>query len=110
MVVVQDPSFDPYGFAKVATRTASSLAGAAAACPSNVQAFFKTIFAMATTASGLQDINAQLNLCEDAKMTSADDVKSRLAAYVRVMWTNAVSCSSLAVGWDKACCMVYQEI
>ena len=55
--LLQDPSYDPYGFAKVATRTASSQAGAAAACPGNVQKFFQTIFDLGLSSSGLGQIN-----------------------------------------------------
>lgn len=96
---VQDPSYDAYGYAKVATRTASSLAGAAAACPVNVQNFFKTIFAMAKTASGLQDLNKQLIICEGSEIKTAEDVNSTLAAYVRHMWTRAVSL--LPANWTR---------
>lgn len=89
--VLQDPSYDPYGYAKVATRTASSEVGAAAACPANVQSFFKMLFTMATTKSGLQQINTQLSLCSDSQMQTADDVNTTLASFVRIAWTNAVS-------------------
>ena len=89
--VVQDPSYDPYGYAKVATRTASSEVGAAAACPANVQSFFKMLFTMATTKSGLQEINTQLSLCSDSQMQTAEDVNTTLASFVRIAWTNAVS-------------------
>ena len=88
---MQDPSYDPYGYAKVATRTASSEVGAAAACPANVQAFFKTLFTMAETESGLQDINTQLSLCDDSLVKTANDVNFTLASFVRIAWTNAVS-------------------
>lgn len=87
---VQDPSYDPYGYAKVATRTASSVVGAPASCPANVQAFFKTLFTMAETDSGLQDINTQLSLCSDSQVKTADDVNQTLASFVRIAWTNAV--------------------
>lgn len=91
LTILQDPSYDPYGFAKVATRTASSLAGSAAACPANVQSFFKTIFAMAQTQSGLDDLNTQLNLCDSSKMRTATDVNATLATYVLYQWVSAVS-------------------
>lgn len=88
---MQDPSYDPYGYGKVATRTASSLAGSAAACPGNVQNFFKTIFAMATTPSGITDLNTQLGLCNDSKLKTAAEVNATLATYVLYTWIGAVS-------------------
>ena len=59
---LQDPSYDPYGFAKVATRTASKESGSAAACAGNVQLFFQTIFQLGQSSSGLAQIN-QVNPC-----------------------------------------------
>lgn len=85
-----DPSYDPSGYAKVATRTASSLAGAAAACPVNVQNWFKMLFSMAATSSGIEQINTQLKLCSDSLMQSATDVNFTLASAVRIAWTNGV--------------------
>lgn len=55
--LLQDPSYDPYGFAKVATRAASSQFGAAEACPANVQKFFRTIFRIGLGSSGIDQIN-----------------------------------------------------
>ena len=88
---LQDPSYDIFGFAKIATRTASAEAGAAAACPANVQKFFSTLFARAQTDSGLQQINADLNLCQDAYVSSYADVNRTLAAYVQNTWVSGVS-------------------
>ena len=59
---LQDPSYDPYGFAKVTTRTASSESGAAPACAGNVQKFFQTIFQLGQSSSGLDQIN-QVSPC-----------------------------------------------
>ena len=89
-VHLQDPSYDLYGFAKVATRTASSEAGSAAACPANVQKFFKTIFSLANTRGGFQQINDGLNLCRDSTVASSSDVTA-LAQFVQIQWQNAVS-------------------
>lgn len=86
---------DPYGFAKVATRAASSEMGSAAACPTNVQNFFKTIFAMANSTSGLAQIDSALNLCQDSRVTLYDDVNQMLAAFVHFSWTSAVSYHTL---------------
>ena len=90
-LTLQDPSYDPYGFAKVATRTASSEGGSAAACPANVQKFFQTIFSLANTSDGLNQINTDMNLCSDSMVSSYDQVNQTLAQYVQDQWTTAVS-------------------
>ncbi len=90
-MALQDPSYDPYGFAKVATRAASSEGGSAAACPANVQQFFQTIFSLANTPGGLEQINSDMNLCSDSMVTSHDMVNSTLAQYVQMQWVSAVS-------------------
>ena len=90
ILYLQDPSYDLYGFYKVATRTASSEAGSAAACPANVQKFFKTIFSLANTRGGLQQINDGLQLCRNSTVASPSDVLA-LAQFVQFQWTNAVS-------------------
>ena len=78
---LQDPSYDPYGFAKAATRTASSQAGAAPACAGNVQKFFQTIFQLGVSSSGLNQINQvtprsmvqwQVNQQQDQPMKTID--------------------------------------
>ena len=89
-VTLQDPSYDPYGFAKVATRAASSEGGSAAACPANVQKFFQTIMSLGTSASGRKTINTDMSLCSDSTLASDDDVLN-LALYVQNQWTTAVS-------------------
>lgn len=83
-----DPSYDPYGFAKVATRAASSEGGSAAACPANVQKFFQTIMSLGTSASGRKTINTDMSLCSDSTLASDDDVLN-LALYVQNQWTTA---------------------
>jgi len=89
---VQDPSYDPYGFAKVATRAASSEMGSAAACPENVQNFFKMLFALAKNSSGLNQINTDMNLCPDSMVKTYDQVNQTLAAFIQSAWTTAVGC------------------
>lgn len=88
---MQDPSYDPYGYAKVATRTASSQAGAAPACSRNVQKFFQTIFQLGQSPSGLDQINQEMSLCSNSLVTSYTDVNSSLAGWVQYRWINAVS-------------------
>ncbi len=97
---LQDPSYDPYGFAKVATRTASSEGGAAANCPTNVRKFFQTLSSLSDTTTGLKQINNDMSLCSDSKVESADDVGT-LAQYVQTQWVTAVSYIPhlLHVGW-----------
>ncbi len=92
---MQDPSYDPYGFAKVATRAASSEGGSADACPSNVQDFFQTIFSLANTSDGLNQINTDMNLCSDSAVSSYDQVNQTLAQYVQMQWVSAVTHDSL---------------
>ncbi len=89
-VTLQDPSYDPYGFAKVATRAASSEGGSAAACPANVQKFFQTILSLGASASGRKTINTEMSLCSDSTLASSDDIEN-LALYVQDQWTTAVS-------------------
>lgn len=89
-LTLQDPSYDPYGFAKVATRTASSEGGSAAACPANVQKFFQTILSLGASASGRKTINTEMSLCSDSTVASDDDAQN-LALYVQNQWTTAVS-------------------
>lgn len=88
---VQDPSYDPFGFAKIATRTASSQAGAAAACPANVQKFFATLFARAQSPAGLDLINSDLNLCPESHVGSYTQVNETLAKYFQDLWVSGVS-------------------
>ncbi|DBA73483.1 TPA: hypothetical protein ACH3X1_011511 [Trebouxia sp. C0004] len=40
--------------------------GSAAACPENVQNFFKNLFALAKNSSGLDQINTDVKLCPDS--------------------------------------------
>lgn len=89
---VQDPSYDLFGFAKIATRTASSQAGAAAACPTNVQKFFVTLFARAQSPAGLELINTDLNLCLKSHVGSYTQVNQTLAKYFQNLWVSGVSC------------------
>ena len=91
LLVSQDPSYDPYGFAKVATRAASSERGSADACPANVQEFFQTIFSLANTSGGLNQINTDMNLCSDSMVSSYDQVNQTLAQYVQRQWVSAVT-------------------
>ena len=102
-MTVQDPSYDPYGFAKVATRAASTEGGAAAACASNVRKFFQTVISMNSTRSGLSQINQGLNLCSDSQVSSTDDVGD-LTNYVSFQWVSAVSRSGLHTS-----CNVYEH-
>ena len=95
LLVSQDPSYDPYGFAKVATRAASSEGGSADACPSNVQDFFQTIFSLANTSDGLNQINTDMHLCSDSMVSSYDQVNQTLAQYVQMQWVSAVTHNSL---------------
>lgn len=95
LLVSQDPSYDPYGFAKVATRAASSEGGSADACPANVQEFFQTIFSLANTSDGLNQINTDMNLCSDSMVSSHDQVNQTLAQYVQMQWVFAVTRDSL---------------
>lgn len=88
---LQDPSYDPFGFAKTATRTASSQAGAAAACPANVQKFFATLFARARSPAGLDLINKDLNLCPESYVDSYTQVNQTLAKYFQDLWVSGVS-------------------
>ena len=92
----QDPSYDPYSFAKVATRTASTEGGAAAACASNVRKFFQTVISMNSTKSGLNQINQGLNLCSDSQVESTADV-GVLTNYVSYQWVSAVRCCGLTI-------------
>lgn len=92
--MLQDPSYDPYGFAKVATRTASSQAGAAPACSANVQKFFQTLFQLGQSPSGLDQVNQDMSLCSNSMVASYTDLNSSLAAWVQFRWTDAVSSSS----------------
>ena len=89
---LQDASFDPYAFAKVATRTASSEAGSAAACPRNVQSFFKELFALSNNSTGVELINQHMKLCSDSKLKSAQDT-SGLASFLGELWVIGVSCT-----------------
>lgn len=110
-LLLQDPSYDPYGFAKVATRTASSLAGAADACPGLVQKFFQTIFQLAESSSGLDQINQDMSLCSHSVVTSRDQVNQTLAQNVQGQWAQAVSlvasafnvltCHEVACAWRQ---------
>ncbi|KAL3145923.1 hypothetical protein ABBQ38_015287 [Trebouxia sp. C0009 RCD-2024] len=84
-----DPSYDPYGFAKVATQTASSQAGAAPACSANVQKFFQTLFQLGQSPSGLDQVNQDMFLCSNSMVTSYTDVNSSLATWVQFRWTEA---------------------
>ncbi len=95
LLVSQDPSYDPYGFAKVATRAASSEGGSADACPSNVQDFFQTIFSLANTSDGLNQINTDMHLCSDSMVSSYDQVNQTLAQYIQMQWVSAVTHDSL---------------
>lgn len=97
---LQDPSYDAFGFAKIATHTASSQAGAAAACPANVQKFFSSLFARAQTFSGLDQINVDLNLCHNSYVGSYSDVNQTLAAFVQSVWVSGVSSPLL-------CCCIW---
>jgi len=92
LIWVQDPSFDPYAFAKVATRTASSEAGSAAACPLNVQNFFKELFALANNSTGIKTINHHMKLCSDSALKSAQDAPS-LATFLGQLWIIGASCA-----------------
>ena len=92
LIRVQDPSFDPYAFAKVATRTASSEAGSAAACPLNVQNFFKELFALSNNSTGIKTINHHMKLCSDSDLKSAQDAPS-LANFLGYLWVVGVSCA-----------------
>ncbi|DBA80617.1 hypothetical protein WJX77_006015 [Trebouxia sp. C0004] len=96
-----DPSYDPYGFAKVATRAASSEGGSAAACPANVQKFFQTIFSLGASASGRKTINTDMSLCSDSTLASDDDVQS-LALYVQNQWTTAAQYNAPIAGLGQA--------
>ena len=87
--LLQDPSYDPYGFAKVATFAASSEGGSAAACPTNVQKFFSTMLSLGSSASGRKTINTDMSLCSDSTLASDDDAQN-LALYVQNQWTTAV--------------------
>ena len=91
---MQDPSYDPYGFAKTATFAASSAGGSAPACATNVQNFFQTILALAGNSTGLDDINTNMDLCPDSQVNSLDDVNSTLAKYVMTQWISAVSAAT----------------
>ena len=88
--IMQDPSYDPYGYYKAATRAATVEGGAASACAPNVQKFFQTVFDLARTSSGLDQINDNMNLCDDSQVHSYDDVNQTLAAYVTLQWAMAV--------------------
>ena len=103
--VLQDPSFNPFGYARLATRAASSEGGAAAACPSNVQNFFKTIFSMGNSSQGIQQIHQQLHLCRSSlPISSYNDVNSTLAPFFRVLWTVGVRfCATLLAGCARPC-------
>jgi len=92
LIWVQDPSFDPYAFAKVAIRTASSEAGSAAACPLNVQNFFKELFALSNNSTGIKTINHHMKLCSDSDLKSAQDAPS-LANFLGNLWVVGVSCA-----------------
>lgn len=83
-----DPSYDPYAFGKVATRSASTEGGSAAACAGNVRKFFQTIMSDNHTTSGYQQINNAMSLCSDSQMGSASDVLA-LANYVLFQWVSA---------------------
>ena len=89
-LLLQDPSYDPYAFAKVATRSASSEGGSAPACAANVRKFFQTIMSDNHTTSGLQQINNAMSLCSESQVESASDVLV-LANYVLYQWVSAVS-------------------
>ena len=93
LIWLQDPSFDPYAFAKVATRTASSEAGSAAACSLNVQNFFKELFALSNNSTGTKTINHHMKLCSDSDVKSAQDTPS-LAGFLVQLWIIGVSCAS----------------
>lgn len=94
---VQDPSYDPYGYAKVVTRAASSIGGSTAACPGNVQKFFKTLFDLAKTQDGFQQINTAMSLCDGATVDSYDAVNQSLAQTLSSQWTQAVSIPPLSM-------------
>lgn len=88
---LQDPSYDIFGYAKIATWTASSQAGSAAACPANVQKFFATLFARAQNPAGLALINQELNLCPESYVGSYTQVNQTLAKYFQNLWVSGVS-------------------
>ena len=88
---LQDPSYDIFGYAKIATRTASSQAGSAAACPANVQKFFATLFHRAQSSAGLDLINTDLSLCPKSYVGSYTQVNQTLAKYFQGLWVSGVS-------------------
>lgn len=88
---LQDPSYDIFGYAKIATRTASRQAGSAAACPANVQKFFATLFKRAQNSAGLDLINTDLSLCPNSYVGSYTQVNHTLAEYFQNLWVSGVS-------------------
>lgn len=88
---MQDPSYDIFGYAKIATWTASSQAGSAAACPANVQKFFATLFNTAQNPAGVDLINTDLSLCPESYVGSYTQVNQTLAKYFLDLWVSGVS-------------------
>lgn len=88
---MQDPSYDIFGYAKIATRTASNQAGSAAACPANVQKFFATLFTRAQNSAGLYLINTDLSLCRESYVGSYTQVNQTLAKFFQNLWVSGVS-------------------
>lgn len=106
--LLQDPSYDPYGFAKVATRAASSEGGSAAACPANVQKFFSTILSLGSSATGRKQISTDMSLCSDSTLASDDDAQT-LALYVQNQWTTAVGLHNMILDQCATCIMAFTE-
>ncbi|KAL0041038.1 hypothetical protein WJX77_002934 [Trebouxia sp. C0004] len=86
-----DPSYDLHGYAKVATIAASSEMGSAAACPENVQNFFKNLFALAKNSSGLDQINTDVKLCPDSLVKTYDQAQYNAPVAVNNIPANRVS-------------------
>jgi lysosomal Pro-X carboxypeptidase len=68
------PPADAGGFAEVVTRDASDAAGAPPACADNLRAAWRALFDAAAAPGGLAQLSAAFALCDDAALTSADDV------------------------------------
>ena len=86
---MQDPGYDPYARSKIVTRAASSEGGSAAACPANVQKFFKTLLSLGSHAPGLRQINNEMRLCPGSTVASQDHVLD-LASRIQIAWGGAV--------------------
>ncbi len=70
------------------TRDATAAAGSAAACSGNVRAAWQTMFSLASTAQGLQQLSSLFSTCQPLRTLS--DVNLLAALYINAWDTLAM--------------------